>query len=48
MKKLITEPEWALAWIKNIEPDPDMLEICKKDKKVYQALLGFILQRTKR
>jgi len=44
MKKLIAEPEWALAWIKDIGLDPDILEICKKDKGIYQKALEFVLQ----
>jgi len=44
MKELITKPKWALGWIKTIEPDLDMLEICKKDEEVYKGVLTIILQ----
>jgi len=44
MKNRIKGPRWALQWIKNIGPDPDMLEICKKDEKIYREVFELVLQ----
>jgi hypothetical protein len=43
MRNQIKDPKWAFLWLIDIGPDPDILEICKKDKEIYNKALEFIL-----